>query len=603
MQTTNYLRYTILFCIGFSLLLSILILGISFVPFEWVKMQLDALAVDGDAEKFTRDLFTKTIHRLQLTSIGLCTLGIASFLFRRIIQSRLEIWLQGISFRILIFDLKNHVSNTWHTMDTTHRIVLSVLILSGIALRLTFLFQPMRHDEAFTFTNYASQPLVVALSNYSFPNNHLFHTFLVHLFYLAFGNHEWVIRLPAFLAGVVFLPTTYLVTRKLYNSNVALLTTAFVLTSSPLIEYTTNARGYMLVCLFFFFLLALLHHLLHTTDKAAWICFSVIGALGLYTIPTMIYPLALTTSWFLISLLTKTTLPTYKRQLQHFAVASVGLGVLTIILYTPVFLGSGPGALFSNRFVKSAPSWQSFFSSQQDSVSKLWQIWTWDYPAFLPHLLILCLALGIVFYKRVANHHIPLPLAVLTCLLLLVFQRVTPPERTWLFLLPLFLVWIAIGFDRVIKLLSQIRLLTPIKKTLHPLTVLTIIVISLPGAIHNLSNYYQYGPGTLRDAEQIVNELAVQLKPTDRVLTVTTAAPLEYYFKRQNIPIKHLRTPIVKADRIIMIVMESKYSLDEVISLAKIPTQHFSSPQLWQRHKSAAIFMLTRQQPSSEKSS
>ncbi|MDP6039030.1 MAG: carbamoyltransferase C-terminal domain-containing protein, partial [Candidatus Latescibacteria bacterium] len=65
--------------------------------------------------------------------------------------------------------------------------------------------------------------------------------------------------------------------------------------------------------------------------------------------------------------------------------------------------------------------------------------------------------------------------------------------------------------------------------------------------------------------------------PTDRVLTVATAAPLEYYFKRNKVPIQYLRTPIAKANRIILIVMETKYSLDEVMGIARIPTDQFET--------------------------
>ena len=51
----------------------------------------------------------------------------------------------------------------------------------AIVLRARELSQPIRYDEAATWLDYASQPLGRALSDYRFPNNHLFHTLLVHL--------------------------------------------------------------------------------------------------------------------------------------------------------------------------------------------------------------------------------------------------------------------------------------------------------------------------------------------------------------------------------------------------------------------------------------
>ena len=93
--------------------------------------------------------------------------------------------------------------------DRVHLCALLVILLLTIGLRLFFLFQPMRYDEANTFIQYASKPLYVRPSDYSLPNNHLFHTFLVHTAYLLLGNKPWVIRLPALIAGILLAPASY----------------------------------------------------------------------------------------------------------------------------------------------------------------------------------------------------------------------------------------------------------------------------------------------------------------------------------------------------------------------------------------------------------
>ena len=58
--------------------------------------------------------------------------------------------------------------------------LLSFFIVLGLGLRMIFLFGTMGHDEAETFVLFASRSLRVGLSNYPFPNNHIFHTLLVH---------------------------------------------------------------------------------------------------------------------------------------------------------------------------------------------------------------------------------------------------------------------------------------------------------------------------------------------------------------------------------------------------------------------------------------
>ena len=114
----------------------------------------------------------------------------------------------------------------------------------------------MRVDEAMSFIEFASKPLALGVSYYPAPNNHLFHTVLEHLSFVIFGEHEWALRLPAFLAGVLLIPAAYITARIHYGRNSGLIAATLVAVSSTLILYSTNARGYTLVCLFFLLLLS-----------------------------------------------------------------------------------------------------------------------------------------------------------------------------------------------------------------------------------------------------------------------------------------------------------------------------------------------------------
>jgi len=75
-------------------------------------------------------------------------------------------------------------------------------------LRLAFIQQPMRYDEALTFNELASRPLYYGLSS-TRPEQPPAHTLLVHLAYVGLGNQPWVLRLPRWLAGVLLVPATY----------------------------------------------------------------------------------------------------------------------------------------------------------------------------------------------------------------------------------------------------------------------------------------------------------------------------------------------------------------------------------------------------------
>lgn len=107
----------------------------------------------------------------------------------------------------------------WAAIRAPELLPLFFIVGLGLVVRMWLLNQPMRHDETQSFLDYASQPLVRALTIYSAPNNHLFHTLLVHL--TTFGGRlyvEWLIRLPAFLAGTAVIFATYVVGRKLFNA-------------------------------------------------------------------------------------------------------------------------------------------------------------------------------------------------------------------------------------------------------------------------------------------------------------------------------------------------------------------------------------------------
>ena len=77
--------------------------------------------------------------------------------------------------------------------------LLSGLMLTGAALRIPLLDQPMRYDESYTAWALVARGLPTVLFDYSLPNNHILHTLLVYISTQVLGFSPLVIRLPAFL--------------------------------------------------------------------------------------------------------------------------------------------------------------------------------------------------------------------------------------------------------------------------------------------------------------------------------------------------------------------------------------------------------------------
>src|SRR5512138_1549591 len=123
------------------------------------------------------------------------------------------------------------------------------LVAIGTVLRLLYLRQPMRYDESVTYLYFAAGSWGHAVGSYTYPNNHVLHTLLVKACVIFFGNEPWVIRLPAFVAGIAMIPMTFSVGRRLFGSASAYVATGLVSASGALALYSTNARGYTMLCL------------------------------------------------------------------------------------------------------------------------------------------------------------------------------------------------------------------------------------------------------------------------------------------------------------------------------------------------------------------
>ena len=476
--------------------------------------------------------------------------------------------------------------------DKIHLLVLFIILLLGMAVRLTFLFQPMRYDEAFSFTHFASKPLSLGLSDYSFPNNHLFHTFLVHLAYSTLGNQPWVIRLPAVLAGIFLVPASYIATRIFYHKDAALLTAGLVASSSILIEYSTNARGYTLVCLIFLVTLTFGAFLMQRVDLSPWVLFSAISATGFYTIPIMLYPFGIVIVWLFLTILLEKSQRDRAVLLQRLGISIAITALLALLLYLPVFLSSGLTAVIGNRFVRPK-AWSEFFSQFPASLLSVWQQWSRDIPLAISLFLVFGFFASLLFHRRVCTYRVPVVAAALLWVLpVITVQRVIPFERVWLFFLPLYLGLASAGLS---YLLGASRFSSARSIVFTTGTLVLTIWLSL-NVVQSRSVYYSNETGTLRDAEAIALFLKGYLKSGDRVIaSVPSDAPLVYYFNLHEIPLKYFTGDLVSNKRIMVVVNESHHqTLKWFLDRMKLEGVDFNTTEVIRRYDSATLYQINK---------
>ena len=156
-------------------------------------------------------------------------------------------------------------------------------------------------DEGYTLELVVNQPLAAA-GSYAYPNNHVFHTLLVWVAHRLGGLNRIVVRLPAFLSFCLLLPVLWRFVRDEYGPGAALFATAFVSVSPHFISYATAARGYMLQFLLFATALVCGQRLVRNPGKKwLWATWAGALALGLFTIPLMVFPVAVTATWMLLA--------------------------------------------------------------------------------------------------------------------------------------------------------------------------------------------------------------------------------------------------------------------------------------------------------------
>jgi len=563
--------------VSVALVLGTTSIAASFLPFDFLHAKARALSRTGQIPFFTQDFYRQICLRLRF--IGAACLTVAAFMF--VLRRRVRQFLETLATDAV--SLAATVVSECKSIPALDRWALAAVILLAAFLRIPLLSQPMRYDEASTITMYASKPLYVGLSFYTEPNNHLFHTFLVHLTYVLFGNRPWALRLPAFLAGLLLVPATYAAARSLYRTQGAILAAALTATSSVLIEYSTSARGYTLVCFLFMILIPLAAYLLRTQNWVAWFLFAILSAIGFHTIPIMLYPLGGVTVWLLLSAIAGDASPRPAHVITGLLAAGAFSAVLTTALYCPVFAVSGPKSVFANRWVTALP-WQRFLRDLPASFLSTGRNWNRELPLPLIFALAAGFAISLLWHARCSRFHFPLPLALAAWVVpLLMIQRVVPFERVWMFALPLFLIAAAAGLALIgTQLLDDSRLSRGM--------VLVAIFVSLWTAWRVQRSHLIYSINEGRGMEAIATYLKPRLVSGDSVLvSLPSDVPLEYHFLKQRIPIAYLNAPV--SHRIFVVVNQvADDTLPKVFTMEKIqqPAQpvslvaHFDSASLYE---------------------
>ena len=409
-------------CLGGALAL----IWTSTMPFEGIKARVLPSIPPGYEDRFTFEFFSKLTFGMRLLGGLLCVCGVGL----AVLAERLSVVLDRLVFEVATFG-----KYLWSdaTAIGSHYLACLAVLLWAVGLRLFFVHEPVRNDEAYTFMHYASRPLFIGLTYYT-ANNHLLNTLLIHWATTLFGASLIAIRLPAMAAGILLVPATYFAVRLYEGRDAGLIAAALVSASSPLVSYSFNARGYSLGAFFLVAMIGLVGFAISRQSVGAWLCVPMAAALALYSVPTMLYGVG---GVFVCLLLARYYRPAIWG---GFAAA-----VITLVLYAPALAAVGLSAISSNQWTApiSRAEWPGQFAREMAS---LWRYANVDLPVLVSAVVVVGFVYALISQRKLRLGPTTIFLSIaLVALILMPIQRIVPPRRTWLFILPIYFSMAAAG--------------------------------------------------------------------------------------------------------------------------------------------------------------
>ena len=445
MKTRTIKRARIIFSGGFFLL-AIISFGISVSPFGFLKAIGDRLSPDGNYKSFTPALFATLHPPLLVACLVFLLIGIGMAVFSGATERGL-LYIAHLLHRGFTDGKKLFHDFSLMRLNWKESLLLLAIFILGLIPRILLLNRPIEYDEAYTFTQFARYPFRTIISNYSAPNNHVFHTILVRIAYLLLGDQAWQIRIPAFLAGLLIILCAYLLGRMLYNKIVGYLAAGIVASLPDFITRSVSARGYTIVVLMTLVSFIMAAYLIRKKNLFGWCLLCFFGAIGFYSVPIMLYPLGVVYLWLFLSIFVLDP-QQYSRGnwIKYLTVSAILTAGLTIFFYSPILLSPNAVNFYNQNNTLHPLSLAGFVQIFPARLQSLLTEWQRYLPPVWSVIIVVGLILSLVRIRKNNKFKVPTQLAfVLALAILLLIQRPDSVTRIWLWIVPLLAIWSSAG--------------------------------------------------------------------------------------------------------------------------------------------------------------
>ena len=419
-----------------------------------------------------------------------------------------------------------------------HAALLACLCVLNLTLALLLVHKPITCDEAYTALFFAGRSPLYILSNYISPNNHVLHSLAAHASTALFGDSLTALRLPAMLAGLGAVPLGYIATRVHFGRRAGLIAAALFATWPYLLDVETNARGYSLLNLCVLGCIALVPRLRQADATWSWTLFAGLAAIGLATVPVMLFPFSMLVLWLAW---TAHDLPTEERSpfRKHLGHAVLRACVWSAIVYLPSLLLHGSEIALTRDFVRPRLVGSDMLFWKRLAAEIRWTWRTWSFGA-LPWLLLpLAAAAGVGWWRsrrggdpREGSTARRLSiLAPLVTLAITLCMWKVPPGRCVTFLLVVAFLLIAAGLARWIDSSTSAE---PAARRATSWLLLLLVAANVAGTVRHRHEHWRM-PWYVgfHDAEEAAHLLRDELRPGDRIAGIREERPpVHYYYHR-----------------------------------------------------------------------
>lgn len=403
------------------------------------------------------------------------------------------------------------------------------MVLGAAVVRAAFLGQPMRQDEADTVVLFGLTPVRHILVDTSIPNNHILHSLLVKGAIDAFGLGTAVVRLPAFVAGLLAVPLTWLVGRAFYSARAGLIAAALVSISTPMVLYATNARGYSLIAVATLTGLLALRSAVDRGGVRSWALFACAIAGGAVVSPSMLYPAGGMALWAMLELLA--VRPVDRGRVRALVLSGAAAGAMTLVAYLPAIKVSGWRSVVANEYVRPL-GWGTFIGRLPEFAGDFAGYLGAGWPLLLQLIVGLGVVAGWVMHRRVARDRWPVSLVALAwAVILLVAMRRAPFLRVWLFLVPLLALPAGAALDVLLSRLGSAA------ADVRVGVVAVLLALGMAGAlVRQRATELITETGVFPDGQAVADSLVRMLAPGDVVAAQWRAqGPVDFYLRQRGV--------------------------------------------------------------------